>query len=89
MEYTTIAVKWSFRVSLPMAVWRDEVKAAMDTIILNVFSVQAAFVLEVLLKGAVNVVLNGLPTKNKIQGWAITLFYYTRINKPNCPNIYL
>ncbi len=48
-------------VSVPVAKWRDEVEAAVDSVVLDVPSVQPALVSEVLFKLLVDVVLYWLP----------------------------
>ncbi len=47
--------------SVPVAKWRDEVEAAVDSVVLDVPSVQPALVSEVLFKLLVDVVLYWLP----------------------------
>jgi hypothetical protein len=63
-----------------MSEGRDEVEAAVDSVILDVLSVQAALVSEVLLKLLVNVVLYLFPaitstntTQRKLQTWWINM----------------
>ena len=46
---------------LPMSKWRYEVEAAMDSVVLDVLSVQPALVPEVLLKLLIYVVCDRLP----------------------------
>lgn len=46
---------------LPVAIRGDEVEAAVHTVVLNVFTVEATFVTKVLLKLLVNVVHNCPP----------------------------
>lgn len=49
---------------LPMSKRRDEVQAAVDTVILDVLPVQAAFIPKILFKLQVNIVSNGLPAED-------------------------
>lgn len=44
---------------------RDEVKAAVNSIVYNIFPVQATLITEVLLKLLVQVIRNWFPTKKK------------------------
>lgn len=48
-------------VSLPVPEWRDEVEAAVDSVVLDVLSVQPALIPEVLLKLLIYVVCDRLP----------------------------
>lgn len=47
--------------SLPVTKWRDEVKAAVNPVVLDVLPIEAALVSEVLLELLVDVVCDGLP----------------------------
>ena len=56
-----------------MAKWRDEVEAAVDSVILDVSSVQPALISEVLFKLLVDVVLYRLPAEAYIKKHSRTL----------------
>ncbi len=49
---------------LPMSKRRDEVQAAVDTVILDVLPVQAAFIPKILFKLLLNIVSDGLPAED-------------------------
>lgn len=53
--------------TVPMAKWRDKVEAAVDSVVLDVPSVQTAFISEVLFKLLVDVVFYWLPADANIQ----------------------
>ena len=48
-------------VSVPVAKWRDEIEAAVDSVVLYVPSIQPAFVSEVLFELLVNIVFDRFP----------------------------
>lgn len=52
-------------VLLPMPKWRDEVEAAVDSVILDVLSVQPALIPEILLELLIYVVCDRLPAGTK------------------------
>ena len=47
--------------SIPVAKWRDEIEAAVDSVVLYVPSIQPAFVSEVLFELLVNIVFDRFP----------------------------
>ena len=54
-----------YRKALPVTIWGDEVQTAVYSVILDVLSVQAALVFEVLLKLTVNVIVYWLPAMDE------------------------
>lgn len=52
-----------------MSEWRNEVQAAVHSVILNIFAVQAALVLEILFESVVNVVFDRSPAAKAKRKW--------------------
>ena len=54
-------------INIPMTKWRDEVEEAVNSVVLDVLSVQPALISEILLKLLVYVVFYVLPTDANIR----------------------